>query len=83
MFTLVDGYSVRETKRLAKEELREEVKEEVIKEVKEEVREKVINELNIEFAKKLLRRERPIKEIVEDTGLPRERIEGLRQQAAG
>jgi hypothetical protein len=31
----------------------------------------------VEFARKLLRRRRPIDEIIEDTGLTREEIEGL------
>ena len=34
-----------------------------------------------EIAIKLLRRNRPIEEIMEDTGLTREEVEGLRQQA--
>ena len=37
-----------------------------------------VEERNIEFAKKLLRRNRPIEEIIEDTGLTREEVEALR-----
>lgn len=65
MFTLVDGYSVTETRRIAKEEQKIETQKETRKEVQEE------------FAKKLLKRKRPIDEIVEDTGLTREEIKNL------
>ena len=56
MFELVDGYSVKETRKVAKEEEKE--------------------RLTTEFVKKLLRRNRPIEEIIEDTGLAREEIQG-------
>jgi hypothetical protein len=41
-------------------------------------REEIIEDTSIEFARKLLRRNRPIDEIVEDTGLSREEIENLK-----
>ena len=40
---------------------------------------KGIAERNIEIARKLLKRNRPIDEIVEDTGLTREEIENLKE----
>jgi predicted transposase/invertase (TIGR01784 family) len=58
----------------AKMQGREEGREEGRKEGREEMRE----EDRLEFAKKLLKRNRPIEEIIEDTELSRERIEALR-----
>ena len=39
-----------------------------------------LKQRDIDIAKKLLIRNRPIEEIVEDTGLTREEVEGLRAQ---
>jgi flagellar biosynthesis/type III secretory pathway protein FliH len=57
---------------------REEGLEKGREEGREEGRDEMHEKDHLEFAKKLLKRNRPIEEIIEDTELSRERIEALR-----
>jgi hypothetical protein len=63
MFTLIDGYSVQETRKAAAEAAAEAATKAASK----------------GFALKLLKRGRPTEEIVEDTGLTRKEVEDLRE----
>jgi len=77
MFTHIDNYDVQETRRVARAEARAEVRAEARAEAMAEVRAETRAEERINFARNLLRRNRPIDEIVEDTGLSREEVEQL------
>ena len=57
---------------------REEGRREGRQEGRQEGRREGASERSIEIARKLLKRNRPIDEIVEDTGLTREEVENLR-----
>ena len=70
MFALVDGYSVKETRRLAREEGI------TIGEAKG--RSEGRSEERFSIAKNMIKRNRPIEEIIEDTGLTRKEVESLR-----
>ena len=63
---------------VAKKVWREEALEEGLERGLERGLEQGREEERIEFAKKLLRRNRPVEEIMEDTGLMREAIENLK-----
>ena len=74
MFALIDGYSVKETRRLAREEgVTEGI---TIGEAKGRSEGETAKAFSI--AKNMIRRNRPIEEIIEDTGLTRKEVEGLR-----
>lgn len=88
MFQMVDGYSVKKTRELAKKEAREELTKEVREEVKKEVAMEVTKEISkeltekhnkekIEMVKEMLADGEPVKKIIKYTKLTEQEIKDI------
>ena len=84
MFQMVDGYSVKKTRELVREQLREQVQEQVREQVQEQVREQVreqtIKEERIEMAKEMLLDDEPMSKIIKYSKLTEDDINELKKE---